>query len=69
MRHNQVFSNFSTSACRLAVISVSVSSGAKRSDDRFDVIFLCNVMLYFSQETRKTLLAGGTCHFRSRQPS
>jgi len=71
-----------------------------RADDRFDVIFLRNVMLYFSQETRKTLLAGihrllapdgilflgsseqpadpsiwtpvlagGTCHFRSRQPS
>jgi chemotaxis protein methyltransferase CheR len=71
-----------------------------RSDDRFDVIFLRNVMLYFSQETRKTLLAGihrllapdgilflgsseqpadpsiwtpvlagGTCHFRPRQPS
>ena len=30
----------------------------RRSDDRFDVIFLRNVMLYFSQETRKTLLAG-----------
>jgi chemotaxis protein methyltransferase CheR len=29
-----------------------------RSDDRFDVIFLRNVMLYFSQETRRTLLAG-----------
>jgi chemotaxis protein methyltransferase CheR len=29
-----------------------------RSDDRFDVIFLRNVMLYFSQETRKILLAG-----------
>jgi chemotaxis protein methyltransferase CheR len=28
-----------------------------RADDRFDVIFLRNVMLYFSQETRKTLLA------------
>ena len=71
-----------------------------RSDDRFDVIFLRNVMRYFSQETRKTLLAGihkllapdgvlflgsseqpvdpsfwtpvlagGTCHFRPRQPS
>jgi chemotaxis protein methyltransferase CheR len=71
-----------------------------RSDDRFDVILLRNVMLYFSQETRKTLLAGihkllapdgmlflgsseqpsdpsiwtpvlagGTCHFRPRQPS
>ena len=26
--------------------------------DRFDVIFLRNVMLYFSQETRRTLLAG-----------
>jgi chemotaxis protein methyltransferase CheR len=68
--------------------------------ERFDVIFLRNVMLYFSQETRKTLLAGihnmlapdgmlflgsseqpanpsiwtpvlagGTCHFRPRQPS
>jgi chemotaxis protein methyltransferase CheR len=71
-----------------------------RANDRFDVIFLRNVMLYFSQETRKTLLAGihrllapdgilflgsseqpadpsiwtpvlagGTCHFRPRQPS
>lgn len=70
-----------------------------RIDDRFDVIFLRNVMLYFSQETRKRLLmsihrllapdgilflgaseqpadpsiwtaelAGGTCHFRPRQP-
>ena len=29
-----------------------------RSDDRFDVIFLRNVMLYFSQESRKMLLAG-----------
>jgi len=29
-----------------------------RADDRFDVILLRNVMLYFSQETRKTLLAG-----------
>ncbi len=29
-----------------------------RADDRFDVIFLRNVMLYFSQETRKTLLVG-----------
>ncbi len=29
-----------------------------RVDDRFDVIFLRNVMLYFSQETRKLLLAG-----------
>ena len=28
-----------------------------RTDDRFDVIFLRNVMLYFSQETRKKLLA------------
>jgi chemotaxis protein methyltransferase CheR len=28
-----------------------------RSTDRFDVIFLRNVMLYFSVETRKTLLA------------
>jgi chemotaxis protein methyltransferase CheR len=71
-----------------------------RIDDRFDFIFLRNVMLYFSQESRKTLLAGihkvlapdgvlflgsseqpadpsiwtpvlagGTCHFRPRQPS
>jgi chemotaxis protein methyltransferase CheR len=71
-----------------------------RGEDRFDVIFLRNVMLYFSQETRKTLLAGihkvlapdgilflgsseqpadpsiwtpvlagGTCHFKPRQPS
>jgi chemotaxis protein methyltransferase CheR len=29
-----------------------------RSSDRFDIIFLRNVMLYFSQETRKALLAG-----------
>ena len=29
-----------------------------RSTDRFDGIFLRNVMLYFSHETRKTLLAG-----------
>jgi chemotaxis protein methyltransferase CheR len=29
-----------------------------RSDDRFDVILLRNVMLYFSQETRRTLMAG-----------
>jgi len=28
-----------------------------RAEDRFDVIFLRNVMLYFSQETRRTLLA------------
>jgi chemotaxis protein methyltransferase CheR len=71
-----------------------------RFTDRFDVIFLRNVMLYFSQETRKTLLAGihrllapdgilflgsseqpadpslwtsvlagGTCYFKPRQPS
>jgi chemotaxis protein methyltransferase CheR len=29
-----------------------------RLDDRFDIIFLRNVMLYFSQDTRRTLLAG-----------
>jgi chemotaxis protein methyltransferase CheR len=29
-----------------------------RGDDRFDVIMLRNVMLYFSQETRRSLLAG-----------
>jgi chemotaxis protein methyltransferase CheR len=29
-----------------------------RAEDRFDVIFLRNVMLYFSQETRRILLAG-----------
>jgi chemotaxis protein methyltransferase CheR len=71
-----------------------------RADDRFDVIFLRNVMLYFSMETRKVLLAnihkilapdgvlflgsseqpadpsiwtpvlaGGTCHFKPKQPS
>jgi chemotaxis protein methyltransferase CheR len=71
-----------------------------RAGDRFDVIFLRNVMLYFSQQTRKTLLAGihrllapdgilflgsseqpadpsiwtsvlagGTCYFKPRQPS
>jgi len=71
-----------------------------RADDRFDVIFLRNVMLYFAQDTRKALLAGihrllapdgilflgsseqpadpsiwtsvlagGTCHFKPRQPS
>jgi chemotaxis protein methyltransferase CheR len=72
----------------------------RRGEDRFDVIFLRNVMLYFSQETRRALLAnihrllapdgvlflgsseqpaepsiwtsvlaGGTCHFRPRQPN
>jgi chemotaxis protein methyltransferase CheR len=72
----------------------------RRNGDRFDIIFLRNVMLYFSQETRRNLLAvvhhllapdgylflgsteqpadpsiwtpvlaGGTCHFRPRQPS
>ena len=71
-----------------------------RAGDRFDAIFLRNVMLYFSQETRRSLLtgihrllapdgflflgsteqpadpsiwtavlAGGTCHFKPRQPS
>jgi chemotaxis protein methyltransferase CheR len=30
----------------------------QRATDRFDVIFLRNVMLYFGQETRHTLLAG-----------
>ena len=30
----------------------------KRSTDRFDVIFLRNVMLYFGAETRRNLLAG-----------
>jgi len=71
-----------------------------RTDDRFDAILLRNVMLYFSQDTRRTLLnnihrilapdgvlflgsseqpvdpsnwtsvlAGGTCHFKPRQPS
>jgi chemotaxis protein methyltransferase CheR len=29
-----------------------------RADDRFDIIFLRNVMLYFSQDTRRILLAG-----------
>jgi chemotaxis protein methyltransferase CheR len=29
-----------------------------RAGDRFDAIFLRNVMLYFAQETRRTLLAG-----------
>jgi len=28
-----------------------------RADDRFDIVFLRNVMLYFSLETRRTLLA------------
>jgi chemotaxis protein methyltransferase CheR len=72
----------------------------RRHGDRFDIIFLRNVMLYFSQETRRNLLAGihrllapdgylllgsteqpadpsiwtpvlagGTCHFRPRQPN
>ena len=70
-----------------------------RAAETFDVIFLRNVMLYFSQETRKVLLAGihrllapdgilflgsseqpadpsiwtsvlagGTCYFRPKQP-
>jgi len=30
----------------------------RRTTDRFDVIFLRNVMLYFSMETRRALLAG-----------
>jgi chemotaxis protein methyltransferase CheR len=30
----------------------------QRASDRFDVVFLRNVMLYFAQETRTTLLAG-----------
>jgi chemotaxis methyl-accepting protein methylase len=30
----------------------------RRRTDRFDVIFLRNVMLYLSQETRRALLAG-----------
>ncbi|MGB7264969.1 MAG: protein-glutamate O-methyltransferase CheR [Terracidiphilus sp.] len=30
----------------------------RRADEGFDVIFLRNVMLYFGQETRRTLLAG-----------
>jgi chemotaxis protein methyltransferase CheR len=30
----------------------------RRASDRFDVIFLRNVMLYFSMETRRNLLAG-----------
>jgi chemotaxis protein methyltransferase CheR len=29
----------------------------RRASDRFDIIFLRNVMLYFSQESRRTLLA------------
>jgi len=29
----------------------------RRAEDRFDIIFLRNVMLYFSQETRRALLA------------
>ena len=29
----------------------------RRAEDQFDVIFLRNVMLYFSQETRKALMA------------
>jgi chemotaxis protein methyltransferase CheR len=29
----------------------------QRASDRFDVIFLRNIMLYFSQETRRVLLA------------
>ena len=72
----------------------------RRLADRFDVIFLRNVMLYFSPETRRALLAsihrllppdgllflgsteqpadpflwtsiieGGTCYFRPRQPN
>jgi len=36
----------------------SASLPFSRISNRFDVIFLRNVMLYFSQETRRTLLAG-----------
>ncbi len=34
------------------------STTAHHTADRFDIIFLRNVMLYFSQETRHSLLAG-----------
>jgi chemotaxis protein methyltransferase CheR len=36
----------------------AVAPPFNRPDDSFDLIFLRNVMLYFSQETRKALLAG-----------
>jgi chemotaxis protein methyltransferase CheR len=36
----------------------AVAPPFKSADERFDLIFLRNVMLYFSQETRKALLAG-----------
>ena len=36
----------------------SASLPFNRASDRFDIVFLRNVMLYFSQETRRTLLAG-----------
>jgi chemotaxis protein methyltransferase CheR len=45
--------------CRFRQASLSGPSlPFNRAEDRFDVVFLRNVMLYFSQETRKTLLAG-----------
>jgi chemotaxis protein methyltransferase CheR len=45
--------------CHFRQASLSGSSlPFTRTEDRFDVIFLRNVMLYFSQETRKILLAG-----------
>jgi chemotaxis protein methyltransferase CheR len=43
--------------CNFRQANLCSSSPFNRIDDRFDVIFLRNVMLYFSQETRKTLLA------------
>jgi chemotaxis protein methyltransferase CheR len=44
--------------CNFRQANLCSSPPFNRIDDRFDVIFLRNVMLYFSQETRKTLLAG-----------
>jgi chemotaxis protein methyltransferase CheR len=45
--------------CNFRRASLSATSlPFNRISDRFDVIFLRNVMLYFSQDTRKTLLVG-----------
>jgi chemotaxis protein methyltransferase CheR len=86
--------------CNFRLANLCSPSLPFSSNDKFDVIFLRNVMLYFSMETRRVLLAnihrllapdgvlflgsseqpadpsiwtpvlaGGTCHFRPRQPS
>jgi chemotaxis protein methyltransferase CheR len=44
-------------ACNFRLANLCASPSPFTLNDRFDVIFLRNVMLYFSMETRRTLLA------------